>query len=81
MVLLDRLVAQFLVGKTVRITIPVAAPSGVKLRTVSKAFGSSRDSPCSSAVRSGGMVRGQRIHSEQSVPSGPCTTKSHSPPS
>jgi hypothetical protein len=31
-----------LVGKTVRITIRVAAPSGAKVRTDSKAFGSSR---------------------------------------
>jgi hypothetical protein len=52
-VLLDRLVAQLLVGNTVRISIRVAAPSGANVKTDSKAFGSLRDSPCSSAIRSG----------------------------
>src|SRR5215203_439425 len=58
----------------------VAGPSAVNVRTDSKAFGSSRDSPCSIAMRSGGATSVQRIHSWKSVPSGPCITKSHSPP-
>lgn len=53
-----------LVGNTVRISIRVAAPSGAKVRTDSKAFGSSRDSPCRNAIRSGGVISVQQIHSE-----------------
>jgi hypothetical protein len=52
-----------LVGNTVRISIRVAAPSGANVRTDSKAFGSPRDSPCSSAIRSGGAISVQEIHS------------------
>jgi len=52
-----------LVGNTARISIRVAAPSGSNVRTDSKAFGSSRDSPWSSAIRSGGAISVQEIHS------------------
>src|SRR5438270_9929896 len=52
-----------LVGNTVRISIRVAAPSGANVKTDSKAFGSPRDSPCSSAIRSGGAISVQEIHS------------------
>jgi len=50
-------------GNTVRISIRVAAPSGANVRTDSKAFGSPRDSPCSGAIRSGGAISVQEIHS------------------
>jgi hypothetical protein len=52
-----------LVGNTVRISIRVAAPSGANVRTDSKAFGSPRDSPWSIAIRSGGTISVQEIHS------------------
>ncbi|MCU1662927.1 MAG: hypothetical protein JWR58_2992, partial [Pseudonocardia sp.] len=52
-----------LVGNTVRISIRVAAPSGANVKTDSKAFGSPRDSPCSSAIRCGGAISVQEIHS------------------
>jgi hypothetical protein len=52
-----------LVGNTVRIAIRVSAPAGSKARTDSKALGSSRDSPCRSAIRSGGTISRQVIHS------------------
>src|ERR1700730_17697914 len=52
-----------LVGNTVRISIRVAAPSGANVKTDSKAFGSPRDSPCSSAIRSGRVISVQEIHS------------------
>src|SRR6266851_4769714 len=45
-----------LVGNAARISIRVAAPSGANVRTDSKAFGSPRDSPWSSAIRSGGAM-------------------------
>ena len=50
-------------GNTVRITIRVSSPTGSKVRTDSKALGSSRDSPCTSAIRSGGTISVQVIHS------------------
>ena len=46
-----------------RIAIRVAAPSGVNVTIDWKAFGSPRDSPCSSAIRSGGTISVQEIHS------------------
>jgi hypothetical protein len=52
-----------LVGKTVRISIRVAAPSGANVMTDTKAFGSPRDSPCRSAIRSGGAISVHEIHS------------------
>ena len=45
------------------ISMRVAAPSGVNVKTDSNAFGSPRDSPCSSAIRSGGTISRQVIHS------------------
>jgi hypothetical protein len=66
-VLLDRLVAQLLgVGNIVRISIRVTLPSGpsaANVKSDSKAFGSPRDSPWSSAIRSGGAISVQQIHS------------------
>jgi hypothetical protein len=62
-VALDRLVAQLSGGNTVRISIRVAAPSGSKVRTEVKAFGSPRDSPWRSAIRSGGVISVKEIHS------------------
>src|SRR4029079_15013991 len=52
-----------LVGNTVAISIRVAAPSGANVRTDSNAFGSPRDSPWSSAIRPGGVISVQEIHS------------------
>ena len=53
-----------LVGNTVRISIRVAAPSTANVRTESKAFGSSRNPPCRNAIRTGGVISVEQIHSE-----------------
>ena len=50
-------------GNTARITIRVPSPAGSNVRTDSKALGSPRDSPCTSAIRSGGTISDQEIHS------------------
>jgi hypothetical protein len=47
----------------VRISIRVPVPSGAKTRVDSKALASSRDSPCSSAIRSEWTISVQVIHS------------------
>jgi hypothetical protein len=47
----------------VRISIRVAAPCGSNVKTDTKAFGSSRASPWSSAMREGGVISVQVIHS------------------
>src|SRR6202035_5825523 len=62
-VLLDRLVAQLLGGEHRAHLNPGRRAIGANVKTDSKAFGSPRDSPCSSAIRSGGAISVQEIHS------------------